>query len=311
MHASPSPYSATAAAAAVDVVVRRDDRVRGDRRRHAQRGRDPERRQSGAGFGEQRVDVAVVAAGELEDTVAAGEAARQPDRAHRRLRAGRDETNALDGRNRVDDLRGELDLALGRRAEGRAVARRGDDRIHGLGIRVPEEQRPPGHHPVDVRASVGGLEPRARRPPHEQRLVQPDGAHRADGRVDAAGDQLLRPAPELAPRLHVRHAAKSIRVRRRSAGACRRSRAAGVGSTEPAESEGVGFAGALAGRSPGGSRSARRDGRRERRGLAGETWFPPRQSQPASSLVQYEITRSAPARLIAVRLSIAAARSSR
>ena len=41
----------------------------------------------GAGLGEQRVGVPVVAAGELEDAVALRRAARQPDRGHRGLGA--------------------------------------------------------------------------------------------------------------------------------------------------------------------------------------------------------------------------------
>ena len=88
-----------------------------DRRRHAGRRRDAERREPGARAREQRVGVAVVAAGELEDAVALREAAREPQRAHRRLGARRDEPHLLDRRHRVGDLRGELDLRLGRRAE--------------------------------------------------------------------------------------------------------------------------------------------------------------------------------------------------
>ena len=61
-------------------------------------GRQAEGGDAGAGLGEQRVDVAVVAAGELDDTAAAGEAAGQPDRAHRRLGAGVDQPHLLDRR---------------------------------------------------------------------------------------------------------------------------------------------------------------------------------------------------------------------
>jgi hypothetical protein len=56
-----------------------------------------ERDDAGAGAGQQRVDVAVVAAGELHDLAAAGEAARQPDRAHRRLGAGVDQRTCSTG----------------------------------------------------------------------------------------------------------------------------------------------------------------------------------------------------------------------
>ena len=65
----------------------------------------------------------VVAARELEDPVAPRRAAREPDRAHRGFGARADHPHLLDRRERVDDLVRELDLALGRRAEGRARRR--------------------------------------------------------------------------------------------------------------------------------------------------------------------------------------------
>ena len=54
--------------------------------------------QPGARLGEQGVDVAVVAAGELHDEVAAGEAAGQPDRGHGGLGARGDQAHLLDRR---------------------------------------------------------------------------------------------------------------------------------------------------------------------------------------------------------------------
>ena len=76
-----------------------------------------------AGGGEQRVDVAVVAAGELHHHVAAGEAAGQPDRGHGRLGARGDEPDLLDRRPR-HDLLGQLDLGPGRRAVRRPAGHR-------------------------------------------------------------------------------------------------------------------------------------------------------------------------------------------
>ena len=72
---------------------------------------------------EQRVRVPVVAALELHDEIAPGEASCQTDRAHRRFGPARDEPDHLDRRHRARDPFGELDLALGRRAE-RGPARR-------------------------------------------------------------------------------------------------------------------------------------------------------------------------------------------
>ena len=104
----------------------------------------------GAGAREQRVGVAVVAAGELEDPVALRERARQPQRAHRGLGPGGDEPHLLDRGHGVDDLRGELDLRLGRRAERSCRAApppRTASTVSGVG--VAEEERPPRHDPVE------------------------------------------------------------------------------------------------------------------------------------------------------------------
>src|SRR5919202_5830022 len=116
--------------------------------------------------------MAVVAAGELEDAVAAREAAREPDRAHRRFRARGDEADELDRRERIGELLRELDLPLGRRAERRAVARGADDGLHGLRIGVAEDQRPPRHDPVEVAPALLVLDVRAFAAAHEQWLVE-------------------------------------------------------------------------------------------------------------------------------------------
>src|SRR5207247_223965 len=77
---------------------------------------------------------------------------------HRRLGAGGDEPHHLNGRNRVDDLGGELDLGLGGPPERCPVRGGACDRIHRLRVGVPEHERPPGHHPVDVPAAVHVLD---------------------------------------------------------------------------------------------------------------------------------------------------------
>ena len=68
------------------------------------RGRQAQRRDTRAGVGQQRVAVAVVAAGELDDLGAAGVAAGQPDRAHGGLGAGVDHAQPLDRGDAADDL---------------------------------------------------------------------------------------------------------------------------------------------------------------------------------------------------------------
>ena len=98
--------------------------------------------------------MAVVGAGELEELLAAGRGAGEPDRAHRRLGAGVDHPHHLDRGEAVADLGGELDLALGRRAEaGPSRGGVGDRRDH-VRVGVAEDQRAPGADPVDVAVAV-------------------------------------------------------------------------------------------------------------------------------------------------------------
>src|SRR5215467_5501583 len=59
---------------------------------------------------QQRVGMPVVAALELQDLLASGEAAGQAQRAHRGLGAGGDEAHLLDARDQADHAVGQLDL---------------------------------------------------------------------------------------------------------------------------------------------------------------------------------------------------------
>jgi hypothetical protein len=171
---------------ALGVVVGADDRVRGRAGRDARRGRDPEGREPGARRREQRVGVAVVAARELEDAVAAGRAAREPERAHRRLRPGGDEPHLLDRGNGVDELLGERHFALRRRAVGRSC---GGGLLYGLdhlGIGVAEDERAPGEDPVEIAVALGIPEVSALAALGEERLAGADGAPGTHGGVDPA-----------------------------------------------------------------------------------------------------------------------------
>ena len=83
-----------------EVVVGHDDGV-GDRARRDPGGAgEPERRHAAAGRDEQRVEMAVVAAGELHDRVPAGRAPGEPHRGHRRLGPARHQPHLLDARAR-------------------------------------------------------------------------------------------------------------------------------------------------------------------------------------------------------------------
>ena len=74
---------------------------------HARRVGDAERQRARPGLHEQEVGVAVVAALELQDRRAPGEAARHADRRHRRLGAARHRAHHLDRRIERDERLGE------------------------------------------------------------------------------------------------------------------------------------------------------------------------------------------------------------
>ena len=72
---------------------------------------------AGTGRGQEVIEVAVVAAVELDDRVPVGESAGQADGAHRRLGPGVDETDQLDGRHLRRNVPGDLDFFAGRGTE--------------------------------------------------------------------------------------------------------------------------------------------------------------------------------------------------
>ena len=61
--------------------------------------------------------MAVITAFELDDLVATGETAREADSAHRRLGPGADHAHALDGRQQLTNLPGQLCFGKRWRAE--------------------------------------------------------------------------------------------------------------------------------------------------------------------------------------------------
>ena len=97
MQAIWSPSSANAALHRVDIVIRQRNRVLGETGRNARRAGYAERQRARAGLDQQRVRMAVVAALELDDLVATGMAARQPNGAHRGLGTGADHAHAFYG----------------------------------------------------------------------------------------------------------------------------------------------------------------------------------------------------------------------
>ena len=179
----------------VEIVVGQDDGVVCRRPGDAGRRREAERRDSGARVGEQRVDVTVVAAGELDDLRASGGAAREADRRHRCLGTRVDQANTLDRVDAIDDLFGEFDLALGRRTEGKTVRRRLLHCLHNCGVRVAEDHRPPGRDEVDVVVAIDVRQMTALRRGDESRSAadRREGAH---GRIDPTGRRILGPTEQ-------------------------------------------------------------------------------------------------------------------
>jgi len=161
-----------------DVVVGEHDGVRRSPCRHSGRARVAEGERPRAGLDQQAVSVAVVAALELYDQVAAGEAARQPDRAHGRLGAGGNQAHQFDRGQQAANRFRELDLGFGRRAEGKRARRSGLNRFDYCWMGMPYEHRTPGPHIIDVAAALGVPKVRARSALEKRRRAA-DGAESA------------------------------------------------------------------------------------------------------------------------------------
>src|SRR5437879_3734509 len=146
---------------------------------------------AGPGLDQQRVGVAVVAALELDDQAAPGEAAREANRRHRRLGARRNETDLIERGHEPAQRLGELDLGFRRRAEGKRARSGLLDRFDHGGVRVAGHHRAPGPDIVDVTAAIRVPQVGTRGALEEQRHAadRTKGAYR---RVDAARDDALR-----------------------------------------------------------------------------------------------------------------------
>ena len=106
----------------IEIVVGQRQREVGERRRHARRIRQAQRHHAAAGLHQEAVAVAVVAAFELDDAVAAGGAARDADRRQRRLGAGVDHAHHLAARHDRGDRLGHRHFQRIGHAEAQAVA---------------------------------------------------------------------------------------------------------------------------------------------------------------------------------------------
>ena len=156
----------------------------------------------GAGRGEQRVDVAVVAAGELHDHGAAGEPAGQPDRASSspRCREGPAAPARPASTRATISSASSTSRSVGRAEREAARGGLARRRPTHLGVGVPEDHRAPGADEVDVLAAVDVGEVRRRGAGRMNRGRAADGAEGAHRRVHPARRSTgQRPAVE--PRL--------------------------------------------------------------------------------------------------------------
>ncbi len=99
--------------------------------------------------------MAVVAAGELDDEVASGEAAGQPDGGHGGLGAGGHHPDALCGRHTLLHDGREVGFVRGGRTEGEAAVNSRVDSLQDGRVGVPQQRRAPGTDQVHVLFAVG------------------------------------------------------------------------------------------------------------------------------------------------------------
>ena len=138
-----------------NVVVFQHQGVLHHFRRHARTGGVAEGGQAGAGLHQQCICMTVIAALELDQLAATGVAARQADGAHAGFGARTHQANLFGAGRQLEDLLGQLDLALGRRPKREPVQR---GLLHGLQhlrVAVPQDHRAPGADVIDVAGALG------------------------------------------------------------------------------------------------------------------------------------------------------------
>ena len=143
----------------IQVVVGQHDGLGGGCGGHARRTGQRQGSHARTGLGEQRIHMAVVATGKLNDHVATGHTAGQANRGHGRLGTRRHHTHLLNrtgnrGVNTVDHQLSQLSLRRARRTEGQAACGGLLNRLHDLRVRVAQNRRAPGADQVNVLVSV-------------------------------------------------------------------------------------------------------------------------------------------------------------
>ena len=135
--------------------------------------------------------MAVVATFELNDFVAAGEAARQTNGAHGRFGTGVYHPHHIHGRHQLGHQGRHFHFHFSRRAKAQAAGGRFDHRIADRRVVVAQHHRTPGADIIDIGFTVDVIEVGAIRAFDKQRCAA-DAGEGADRRVDAAGDQFAR-----------------------------------------------------------------------------------------------------------------------
>jgi hypothetical protein len=162
------------------------------------------RERSAASGDEEAVGMAVVAAVELHEAVAAGETTREADGGHRGLGAAADHAHFLNAGHPLADRAGHFDLVEIRDAEADAVLGGVVDRLDHRNRRMAENGRAPGADVVDHAAVIDIVDAAAFGALHEEGIAA-DVAEGAHGRVHAAGDVLLGEIEELGGKGSVGH----------------------------------------------------------------------------------------------------------
>ena len=173
-----------------NVVVFQHQRVLGEIGRHAGGRRVAEGEQAAARFHQQAVGMAVVAALEFDDFVAAGKAACQADGRHGGFCARADQAHLFDAGHEFGDFFGNHDFALGGRAKRQPAQGRFAHGFNHFGMGVADNRRPPRADVVNIARAVGIPHIGALGLLDETRHAA-DTAEGAHGRIDAAGNDVF------------------------------------------------------------------------------------------------------------------------
>ncbi len=169
------------------IVVLAGQGMFGEVGRNARRVRLTEGQGAGTGLDQQVVGVAMVAAFELDDLIAPGEATRQADGAHGGFGTGVHHAHHVHAVDQRGHQFGHAHFHLGRGTKTQPVFDGGDHRVADRRMVVPQDHRSPGAYVVDVGLTIGIIQVGAVGPFDKQRRTANagEGANRG---VHSAGD---------------------------------------------------------------------------------------------------------------------------